>query len=292
MYMEDVDYSKEFVLLVDDEESVRLLVSAMLSHLRFQHYVVSSALDAMRELTKKTHTLLLTDIKLPDKDGLELIRHTREEYPDVCIIAMTGYATEYAYIDVINAGATDFINKPFIVEELEAKLKRALIERNIRWELSRLSVTDPLTGLYNQRQFYSRLKDEMIRAERQNSHLSLIMMDLDDFKKFNDQKGHLAGDEILKEVGSIINEKIRQGVDSAYRYGGDEFSIILISDMDGGTSTGMRIEEAIYERCGLHASLGCAEFKAGMSPKEFVSVADKDLYRLKDARKDTHAKNG
>jgi diguanylate cyclase (GGDEF)-like protein len=195
---------------------------------------------------------------------------------------MTGYSKEYDYVDVVNAGAADFINKPFGIEELEAKVRRAIIERNIKDELSKLSITDSLTGLYNQRHFYIRLKDEITRAERQKHPLGLILLDLDNFKKYNDTHGHLAGDELLQKVGEIVNLKIRQGVDSGYRYGGDEFAIILI-DADERISKviGQRMEQGIEEKCNLSASLGYAYFSEGMAMKAFVEAADKQLYKVK-----------
>jgi len=153
---------------------------------------------------------------MPGMNGLELIQRTRDEYPQVSIVTMTGYYKEYSYVDVVNSGASDFINKPFGIEELEAKIRRVIIERNLKQELRRLSITDSLTGLYNQRHFYARLRDEVIRAERQKHPLALIFLDLNNFKKYNDTHGHLGGDRLLHKVGSIINTNIRQGVDSGY----------------------------------------------------------------------------
>ncbi|RLF56849.1 MAG: diguanylate cyclase response regulator, partial [Thermoplasmata archaeon] len=241
--------------MVDDEESVREPVVRMLQTLGFRARGAGSAEEALELLKNDKYTFLLTDINMPKMDGLELIARVKNEYPELCSIAMTGYTKKYRYIDVINAGATDFVNKPFNIEELEAKLKRAIIERNVKEELSRLSITDALTGLYNQRQFYARLKEEMRRAERQNHPLALILLDLDNFKEFNDTHGHVAGDELLRKIGKIILSSIRDGVDSGYRYGGDEFAIILIdADMEIGRGIGKRIERAIENECGITAS--------------------------------------
>jgi diguanylate cyclase (GGDEF)-like protein len=237
---------------------------------------------ALKKLKENPYTFLLTDMRMPEMDGLELIQNAKREYPNVSTVAMTGYSKEYDYVDVVNAGAADFINKPFGIEELEAKVRRAIIERNIKDELSKLSITDSLTGLYNQRHFYTRLKDEITRAERQKHPLGLILLDLDNFKNYNDTHGHIAGDELLQKTGEIINLKIRQGVDSGYRYGGDEFAVILI-DADEGISKviGERIEQGIQEKCNLSASLGYAFFSEGMAMKTFVETADKQLYKVK-----------
>jgi len=216
---------------------------------------------------------------------MELIQRVKTQYPEISVIAMTAYSKDYKYIDVINAGATDFINKPFGIEELEAKVKRAIVERNIRRELNRLSITDSLTGLYNQRHFYARLREEAQRAARQKHPLSIILLDLDNFKWYNDTYGHLKGDKLLQDVGRIIRRCIRENVDTGYRYGGDEFAVILIdADIEVARHIARRIQEAIKSECEIEASYGCATFKTGMQPEDILSQADKILYRRKGIR--------
>ena len=285
MDIDDINYGDEFVLVVDDEDYIREPIVEMLRRMGFRVDSAANGKHALEKLKEKPYTFLLTDMRMPEMDGLELIKSAERDYPNVSTVAMTGYSKEYDYVDVVNAGAADFINKPFGIEELEAKVRRAIIERNIKDELSKLSITDSLTGLYNQRHFYIRLKDEITRAERQKHPLGLILLDLDNFKNYNDTHGHLAGDELLQKVGEIVNLKIRQGVDSGYRYGGDEFAIILI-DADEGISKviGQRIEVGIEEKCNLSASLGYAYFSEGMAMKAFVETADKQLYKVKKQR--------
>ncbi len=286
MDQKDIQYSEESILVVDDEESVRLLILEMLFHLGFLADPVENGDKALNKLENKPYTILLADIKMPGIDGLELIRMTKSLYPDLCTIAMTGYAKEYTYVDVVKAGATDFINKPFGIGELEAKLRRAIIERNTRQELSRLSITDSLTGLFNRRHFYDRLKDEIMRAQRLGHRLSVMLLDLDDFKKYNDSRGHVAGDELLHRIGGIIKSRIRQGVDSGYRYGGDEFAVVLVdADDKMCRSIGARIENAIQDKCNLGVTMGFADFSEGMTPEDLVSNADQGLYKLKGEKK-------
>lgn len=286
MHPENISYANERILLVDDEEGIRLPVLEMLRHLGFQAHSEETGDKALEKLENNPYTFLITDIKMPGIDGLELIKRATSEYPGLCTIAMTGYTKEYSYVDVIRAGATDFINKPFKIEELEAKIRRAIVERDTRRELSKLSITDSLTELYNQRHFYERLRDEITRAQRQGHKLSLVLLDLDDFKQYNDRHGHLAGDELLHKVGDIIKSKIRQGVDSAYRYGGDEFALILV-DADEAicNAIGSRIEDTVRDQCNLGVSMGFANYLGGMTPEAFVGKADQELYKLKGARK-------
>jgi two-component system cell cycle response regulator len=281
MAKEGINYSNESVLVVDDDLQFRETLVKLLSVLGFETASASSGPDALAKLKENEYTFLLADMKMPNMDGLKLIDEVGKDFPDVSIIAMTGYAEGYRYIDVINAGASDFIKKPFESEELEAKVNRIISERNLRKELSRLSITDSLTGLFNQRHFYNRLKEEFTRAQRQNHSLSLILLDLDHFKAYNDTYGHLAGDEVLRNLGRIVNKSIREGVDSGYRYGGDEFAIILIdADLSVAKEIGKRIQNALREG-NFTASVGYATFADGMTEKELVSEADKNLYKAK-----------
>jgi len=270
---------------VDDEKFVSGPTVEILRHLGFQAESVDNGSDALKMLKEKPYTILLTDIKMPGMDGLELIQRARDAYPRVAAVAMTGYSRKYSYVDVVNSGASDFINKPIHIGELEAKLKRTIIERDLKQELRRLSITDSLTGLYNKGHFYERLKNEVIRAERQKHPLALIFFDLDNFKQYNDTYGHVEGDRLLKKVGGIINTIIRQGVDSGYRYGGDEFAIILIDTESGITQAiRKRIETSIRQDCHLGVSVGYAQFSHGISSEKFLRKADNRLYEAKAKR--------
>lgn len=206
--MTETKYSAEVVLVLDDDEQVRAPLVEMLQAMGFKTRGVGTPSQALEELRNNDYTFLVTDMKMPEMDGLELIQLVNSELPRVSVIAVTGYYKEYTYTDVIKCGAVDFINKPFDAEELKAKISRAINERNTRRELNRLAVTDPLTGLYNQRQLYKRLGEEIVRAERQKHDFSLLLMDLDDFKNYNDTHGHLAGDELLKKVAKEIKDNI------------------------------------------------------------------------------------
>ena len=236
-------------------------------------------------LDNSEYTMILTDMKMPGIDGMDLIKMICETH-DASVIAMTGYSEGYTYIDVINAGASDFIKKPFGIEELEAKIRRIITERNLRKELNRLSITDSLTELFNQRHFYFHLNEEIKRAKRQRNSLALILLDLNDFKIYNDKNGHLAGDEVLREAGEIIRSCIRDSVDSGYRYGGDEFAVILIdADMGIAKEIGSRIETAFVKKNKVTVSVGYSIYSEDMDVKELIDIADKELYKTKQFKK-------
>ena len=291
MDLTNIDYREESILIVDDDKEITVVLENILKNMGFSVRSVLGGQDALRSLKDMPFTFLLTDMRMPNMDGLELIQKVSKAYPNVNIIAMTGYSEGYRYIDVLNSGAIDFIKKPFESDELEAKIRRIIIERNLRQELNRLSITDALTGLYNQRHFYARLKEEVMRAKRQQHPLSLILLDLDNFKAYNDTYGHLAGDDILRKVGQLISESIREGVDTGYRYGGDEFGIILIdANLAIAKVIGNRIEVSM-KQVNIKASMGFTIFSKGMTYKDFVSKADKDLYTAKMKRKNIQYQN-
>lgn len=282
-----VNYSNERILIVDDDPGLRETLEKLLETVGLPSESVSNGQAALKRLKEGDYTIILIDVKQPDMDGMSLIKKVWNEF-EVNSIAMTGYSVGYNYVDVINAGASDFIKKPFGIGELEAKIRRIITEREMRKELNRLSITDSLTELYNQRHFYERLQDEVTRAERQKYPLSLILMDLDNFKEYNDNHGHLAGDDILRSAGNIIQSCIRDGVDSGYRYGGDEFAVILIdADLDIAQEIGDRIERAFEKSSKVTVSTGYARFLSGMTVKDLVATADKDLYRAKSSMKKT-----
>lgn len=290
---DNVNYANEYILIVDDEEEFGKLLGDLLKHKGLTSHHMTKSNAVLEELKGgKDYTFVLTDIVMPEIDGLELTEKIKEEFPEMCIIVMTGYSHDYRYVEVLNAGATDFINKPFRIEELEAKIRRAVIERNTKRELERLTITDSLTGLYNQRHFYSRLNDGIFRAKRTEEDLAVILLDLDNFKEYNDKRGHVAGDDLLVSFGKIINEQIRQGVDSGYRYGGDEFAIILAdANKEICKSIENRIAKTFQEQWNESVSMGYAMYKIGMDSEDIVAEADRHLYRSKREKKGRNNNN-
>jgi diguanylate cyclase (GGDEF)-like protein/PAS domain S-box-containing protein len=155
--------------------------------------------------------------------------------------------------------------------ELESKLKQ-------------LTVTDDLTGIYNQRHFLEQLRREMERANRRNQRFSLCLFDLDKFKVYNDTYGHLAGDQILRGVGILVSKAIRVRIDSAFRYGGDEF-VLLLPDTRLSEATVLveRLRKAIRKEFDgeISISAGIAEYAPGTEQEDFIESADRLMYLAK-----------
>ena len=158
------------------------------------------------------------------------------------------------------------------------------------------SVTDALTGLYNRRYFNNNLKAESERSDRYGSHLSLILLDVDFFKKYNDTFGHTEGDKILSMIGNIIKKCIRQ-TDSGCRYGGEEFAVILPeSDIDSASLTAERIRNCVASETaelndGVTISAGISQYLLKQNLTEFVKNSDSALYKAKESGRNCVTRN-
>jgi two-component system, cell cycle response regulator len=155
--------------------------------------------------------------------------------------------------------------------------------KKMEQELTRLSITDDLTGLFNQRYFHRKLNDEIKRAGRTGSPLTLLIFDLDNFKIYNDTYGHLKGDEVLREVGRITKGAVRSGVDAAFRYGGDEFAVILPhTQEEDARRLGIRIDQqvaACFSEIGISCGIACLTETTSL--QELIDAADKEMYKHK-----------
>ena len=278
----DYNYKNETILVVDDEVEVGNVVKTLLSRVGFSVDFVETGENALERLKNGNYTFLITDINMPEMNGFDLINTVVKDNPEISIIAMTGFDKDYTYMEVVNAGANDFIIKPFKIDEIEAKIIRILKERKVREKLARLSITDNLTGLYNQRHFYNKLREEIERANRQKRFLSLILLDLDKFKAYNDEHGHLAGDAVLAKSAGIILSNIRDNVDTAFRYGGDEFAVILVeADKSIVKNISERLKSGFKESGVVTASIGYATYSPEMKMQDLINVADRNLYEAK-----------
>jgi len=215
------------VLIVDDDELVRMTLSVLVSSLGYHCLVAGDGDEAIAVLKSTAVDLVFTDIVMPGMDGLELLAHIRENYKGTDVIISTGYHEKASYSEVIKAGAIDFIKKPIDQAELEAKLARAVRERRMMRELELLSRQDGLTLILNRRAFDERFSDEVERAHRQNYPLMLAIIDIDNFKQYNDEHGHQEGDKVLINLADILRECTRDKVDMCFRLGGDEFAVLL-----------------------------------------------------------------
>ncbi len=287
------------ILIVDDDAAIRDSMHEFVEMSGYRSTTADSAEAALEALKLNGADVVITDIMLHGMDGLELTDRIKKTY-DIDVIVMTGYSGDYSYEEAINMGASDFVIKPVRLEELLLRLKRVLKERDLTQErvhmlekLKRLSITDGLTKLYNSRYFYNQLKAEIDRTARYQRPLSLLLLDIDKFKEYNDSYGHLEGDKVLLRLGQIIKTCLRK-MDSAYRYGGEEFTVILPeTEGDEAATVAERIRSAVEadqffpqesgKPVAITISIGVTEYHKREDVAIFVQRADKAMYLSKQS---------
>ena len=422
------------ILILDDETSILEILGQHLSDEPYECVLTTSPLEAVDLLSKEPFSLLMTDLKMPEMHGIEVVQKAKALNKDLAVIVVTALMDVTHAVDALRVGADDYLLKPFNLteislsvekalerrklymenrayhEKLEMRVKEAtqelegtnqelratkeylenllhstedgiftldrdnrisfvnsggssmvgfekdellhtpikallvggteelnyikrilnerptiknyeteLIKKNgehtpvnislsmvggvdgkvistfaickditeqkrLEEELKEMSIKDSLTGLYNQRYFHDRLAVEIERAKRQGHPLSMLLFDVDDFKTYNDCHGHLDGDNVLATAGKVIFESTRDFVDIGFRYGGDEFTVILPeADEDQAYVVAERIRTG-FEACkfdDLTLSLGLMQYKEGVNARSFMRITDSLMYEAK-----------
>jgi two-component system chemotaxis family response regulator WspR len=311
--------SRAVVLLVDDQQIVAEALRLMLaSEPDLELHVCQTAAEALPKARQLRPTVILQDLVMPDVDGFTLVRFFRAD-PDISSIPIIVLSSKEDPRDKSRAfeiGASDYLVKIPDKIELIARVRahsrsfRAQLERDEAYralealkhqlevknaELQLLSAVDGLTGLANRRRFDEALELECRRARRENNSVSLIMTDVDFFKKYNDHYGHPGGDECLRRVGSVLAQGARRPADLAARYGGEEFALVLPqTNAEGARIVAETVRTGVSALGILHAgssvashvtlSLGVASAQSTSSdcePKRLVELADAALYEAK-----------
>lgn len=186
----------------------------------------------------------------------------------------------------VNASISPVHNLDGTVRSILAVCKDITRQKQLERDLKELSVKDSLTGLYNQRSFYERLAEEIERSQRQKHPLSMLLFDIDKFKHFNDGKGHLEGDRVLQTAGQVVMQSTREHVDLGFRYGGDEFTVLLPeTGLEQSRNVAERIRTGFRERGfdELTLSIGLMTYQSGLSLKSFIHLTDAAMYEAKRA---------
>ena len=288
--------NRAHILIVDDDEGIRESIREAIQHGGYACWAAASGDEALGFLKENHVDVVISDIRMSGLTGFELTEIVKKKY-DTDVILITGYGKDFQYEEAIEKGATEFILKPIKLQELIVRLKRVLRERaliaqrrQMEKQLRELTITDDLTKLYNMRHFYTQLQLEMDRALRYKSLLSLLLMDVDRFKQYNDTYGHLEGDQILIKLGEVIRECLRKS-DTAYRYGGDEFIVVLPETRaNEAGKVAERIRVLFPAACSYRVpdggidttlSAGIVEYHPGEDLSGFVERADQAMYKAK-----------
>jgi diguanylate cyclase (GGDEF)-like protein len=320
----------EYPILVVDDEPENLQAFLLNFRDEFTVHTAESGPEALRMLEEREYAVLLSDQRMPGMSGVELLERTVDSFPDLVRVVVTGFTDNESLIQAINQGRIyHYVTKPWNHQELGVTLRRAIeryamavhnrkliadlrrskqdIERKLKManrELQRanerwrkLAVSDGLTGLYNPRYFQERWRREVQRARRYHETLSLMIIDVDKFKNFNDTMGHPEGDVLLKEISTLLTRSVRE-VDLVARYGGEEFVIVLPkTPRVDAVVLAERVRSLVAQHPFRHRdvqpggrltiSVGVSAFPDdGGDASEVIIAADKALYRAKHAGRD------
>lgn len=315
------DY-KIMVLLVDDQAMVgEAIRRALLTEPDIDFHFCARAEDAVDIAEKTQPTVILQDLVMPGVDGLTLVKQYRSNplTMDIPIIVLSSKEDALVKRDAFATGVNDYMVKLPDTIELIARIRyhsrsynnqlqrdaayRALREsqqqlQKSNFELQRLTNTDGLTSIANRRYFDDYLNAEWKRAKRVQQEISLLLIDVDNFKLYNDNYGHVAGDQVLKNVARAMEASAVRSSDLSARYGGEEFAVILPgTDADGARTAGEKLREMVEALHIGHAHSVTSEWvtvsigTATVIPKEdqiqsdLIRLADKRLYKAKQSGK-------
>jgi diguanylate cyclase (GGDEF)-like protein len=284
-------------LLVVDDQPANIQVLYQILSSDYQVFMATSGAQALALCAARQPDLVLLDLIMPDIDGYQVCQKLKEDAAtrDIPVIFITAQTDESAEEMGFDLGAVDFISKPINPRIVKARVRTHLMLKAQSDLLRSWAYLDGLTGVHNRRFFDERVNSEMGRAIRNQTPLSLVMLDVDFFKRFNDHYGHQAGDDCLRRVASTLKNSLMRAGDHVARYGGEEF-VCLLPDTDFAGA--MRLAEAIrHEINGLqieHAEssvapyvtvslgVGCKPAHIHGSAMSLISLADTQLYKAKE----------
>ena len=290
------DNPMQKVLLVDDQLLNLAFACAVLEDMCIA-LQASCGEDALQLALSERPDLILLDVRMPNMDGFEVCRQLKlnPSTAHIAVIFLTALDEQADEELGLNLGAIDYISKPFKPAILRARVRNHLLTQRQRQQLEQHAQMDGLTGIYNRRKFDTSLEFEWQRMQVLQQPLSVLLIDVDFFKSFNDHFGHLAGDQALQKIANAIKCEMQRKGDTASRYGGEEFVCILPqTDRQGATQIAERIRRAVWALqiahpksiCGpwISVSIGAASLipDGKTTLKTLLNEADKYLYSAKN----------
>lgn len=283
-------------LLVVDDQPINVQALYRIFSSDCTVFMATNGAEAFEVCRRNLPDLVLLDVNMPGMDGFAAcaLLKADEATADIPVIFVTAHDEPESEMRGLDAGAADFISKPVNPALIRARVRTQLTMKYQADRLRDIASTDGLTGLFTRRLFDARLATEWQRASRNGSSLSLLLLDVDFFKRYNDHYGHVAGDECLVKVASAVKQRLNRPADVAARYGGEEFACILPeTDFPGALKLAKDIEVRVRA---LHIAHACSDAAAvvtisvGVTTKapgwhggaiELLELADARLYSAK-----------
>ncbi len=286
------------VLVIEDHPDQRDLLAIVLQREGYRVITAANGVEALEQLQQHQVHIALSDIMMPKMDGFELINKIRSSpaLKNIYLILITARIQEGDRVRGLDMGADDYITKPFSFSELLARVRVGSRVVQYQQHLEYQSQVDSLTGLFNRRAFEKKVEEEFERAKRYHHPLSLLILDIDNFKNINDTYGHQGGDAALVKIGETLKDKTRRS-DFPSRYGGEEFVLVLPeTDAENAVQVAEKIHEDVRtSQFGTAAKPFVLTVSIGLSStsnkeysdwREMLKDADYALYLAKNTGKD------
>ena len=287
-------------LLIVDDQSINIQTLYQIFANDHQIFMATSGKQALALCESKSPDLVLLDIEMPEMNGFEVCTYLKANpnTRDIPVIFVTGHSDEAAETRGLDVGAVDFISKPFNPRIVRARVKTHLMLKAHSDLLRNRVYLDGLTGVHNRRYFDERASAEWGRTCRNKNALSVLMIDVDQFKNFNDHYGHLAGDDCLRQIATALKGGLNRSTDLVARFGGEEFVCLLTeTELAGALEVAERLRQQVFALNIPHAfstaasvvtvSIGVANRPAGAEDSDdtieaLLQLADEQLYMAKE----------
>ncbi len=280
------------ILIIEDEAETASVIEDTLKGLGYNVSRVSDPRDGIALFSDTEFAAVITETRSAKMNGIEVTRAVQRLSPETNVIVLTFYSFISSAIEAMEAGAYGYITKPLNISEIRIVTQRAverffLLSANADKDYyAQLVVLDGLTGLYNRRYFNELITLEFSKLNRSQDALSLLMIDIDNFKKYNDTNGHPAGDKLLKDAAQVFGSVVRD-VDSVCRYGGEEFAVLLPqASKEEAALVAERLRAQVNLYLGATVSIGiCSAPADAREAQALIDKADAALYHAKQSGK-------
>ncbi|MDD5214024.1 MAG: diguanylate cyclase [Methylococcales bacterium] len=286
---------RQRILIVDDDPNNIRALAAIFDN-EYHILFATDGKQALRVAMQEKPDVMLLDVMMPEMDGYQVCRLMKSDHltRDIPIIFITIKSHTDHEILGLEMGAADYICKPFCAAIVKLRVSYQIELKCAREKLLQLAMTDGLTGVANRRKFDEQLTQEWQRATRMRQYLSVVMIDVDWFKNYNDYYGHQAGDDCLREVANLLIRSVKRSSDLVARYGGEEFGLILpMTDGKVALKIANALCRSLRELNLLHAesNIGRLTLSAGVAveipsknktAEKLVQHADLALYTAKN----------
>jgi len=286
------------ILAIDDDSTTLLLLEKVIDQMGYKFIHASSGSEGLEKAITEKPDLILLDIMMPELHGFEVCRRLKKnnQTHGIPVVFVTAKHETEDKITALELGSVDYITKPIDLDELRHRIVIIMQMIKTQERLLTQAYSDELTSLTNRRRFNEILEREVLLARTHTTPLSLIMLDIDHFKKFNDTYGHLGGDMVLKQLAEILKENVYP-LDVVARYGGEEFVILMPNtSCEKASQVGQKLRRLVKaykwrlssEEVSVTVSMGLDAVEGGSAtdPEELIRRADTALYVAKEQGRD------